>query len=273
VRERRTMAEPRWVHSLPLRLLAHTGLVGAVLYLAFAVAAFVAGAGPWLRRRATGAARLAGAVAVLPAGVWLVHGSVDWLWEYPALAGPAMAFAGIFVALGAHAEREERALAHRASRASMLAAATFVVLGVAVVAPAYIADRNIRQASEHWAADPAAAFDRLDQAAALNPLDPRALVTEGLIAARIGDLGRSQRALADASRREPHDWFIRFARGLVDSARGDVSAAALQLRAARTLNPREGLVSEALRRVNRPRPMDLREAQARLARRFERLRA
>jgi len=273
VRDRSTTAEPRWVHSLPLRLLAHTGLVGAVLYLAFAVAAFVGGARPWLSRQATGTARLAGAVAMLPAGVWLVHGSVDWLWEYPALTGPAMAFAGISVALGAHAELEERALVRSATRGPMLAAATLVVVGVAVVTPAYIAERDIRQASEHWAADPAAAFDQLDQAAALNPLDPRALVTEGLIAARIGDLGRSQRALAEAGRRDAGDWYIRFARGLVDSALGDARAAAGQLRAARTLNPREGLIGEALRRVNRRRPMGLGEAQARLARRFERLRA
>jgi Flp pilus assembly protein TadD len=154
-----------------------------------------------------------------------------------------------------------------------VAAATSVVLGIAVVAPAYIADRDVRQASDRWTTDPAAAFTRLDQAAALNPLDPRPVVVEGLIAARIGDLGRSQRALAEAGRRESHNWFIRFARGLVESARGDTRAAARQLRAARELNPREGLIDEALRRVNRPQPMGLGEARARLARRFERLRA
>ena len=30
---------------------------------------------------------------------WVVHGSVDWLWEYPGLGGPAFALLGVAVAL------------------------------------------------------------------------------------------------------------------------------------------------------------------------------
>jgi hypothetical protein len=39
---RRTYEEPSWTHSLELRLLAHTGLVGAALFAVFLVAAFAA---------------------------------------------------------------------------------------------------------------------------------------------------------------------------------------------------------------------------------------
>jgi len=274
VRERGTAAEPRWVHSLPLRLLAHTGLVGALLFLTFVIATLVAATRPWLRERTSGAARLAGAVALLPATVWLVHGSVDWLWEYPALTGPALAFAGIAVALGDRARAEaDPPLAFAVSRRAAVAAAGFALVGLAIVVPTYIAARDVREASRRWPEDPAIALARLDRAATLNPLDVQAPLVEASIAVSTGDLGRAQRALADAAEREPGNWFVRFAQGLVASARDTPRAAAQHLRAAQGLNPREGLIDEALRRAGRARPMRLDEALARLARRVERLRA
>ena len=65
VPRRRTDEEPAWTHSLELRLLAHTGLVGAVLFAAFLVAGIAAalrGAAAWSargsrRRRRPAAAR------------------------------------------------------------------------------------------------------------------------------------------------------------------------------------------------------------------------
>ena len=58
VSRRRTDEEPAWTHSLELRLLAHTGLVGFLLFAAFLVAAIAAampragaGAGLDARRR------------------------------------------------------------------------------------------------------------------------------------------------------------------------------------------------------------------------------
>jgi len=39
------------------------------------------------------------AALVLPM-VWLVHGSIDWLWEFPALSCPALVALGLAVALG-----------------------------------------------------------------------------------------------------------------------------------------------------------------------------
>ncbi len=81
---RRSDQEPSYVHSLELRLLTHTGVVGFVLFAVFLVAALAA-ALPG-RRRAGLEAAVAGA-ALLPLVVWVVHGSLDWFWELPALSG------------------------------------------------------------------------------------------------------------------------------------------------------------------------------------------
>ena len=99
--------EPAWTHSLEMRLLAHTGVVGFVLFAGFIVAARGGGA------RGSGDARraprqwVAGA-ALLPLVVWLIHGSVDWFWEMPALSGPALGFLGDGAARWAPARRGRR---------------------------------------------------------------------------------------------------------------------------------------------------------------------
>ena len=50
---RRTTEEPAWTHSLEMRLLAHTGIVGFALFAAFIVAAVVAALRARRRRTTT----------------------------------------------------------------------------------------------------------------------------------------------------------------------------------------------------------------------------
>ncbi|MEA2147056.1 MAG: hypothetical protein QOG59_2643, partial [Solirubrobacteraceae bacterium] len=81
VRQRHTGEELQWTHSLEMRLLAHTGLIGTALFLGFLVFALRGALGGDLRTFGTRAG-VRGA-ALLPLAVWLVHGSVDWFWEIP----------------------------------------------------------------------------------------------------------------------------------------------------------------------------------------------
>ena len=76
VKRRHTLEEPSWTHSLEMRLLAHTGAVGFLLFVGFLITGLrVAGT---VRRRGSPLTRGVAAVAMLPLVVWLIHGSIDW---------------------------------------------------------------------------------------------------------------------------------------------------------------------------------------------------
>ncbi|MEA2367408.1 MAG: hypothetical protein QOH38_126, partial [Thermoleophilaceae bacterium] len=87
VRDAHSTEEPRYPHSLELRTLSQTGLVGALLLSVALGAALLAAARAVRRRAGPGAAAAAGALGAIV--YWLVHGSVDWLWELPAVGGAA----------------------------------------------------------------------------------------------------------------------------------------------------------------------------------------
>jgi Flp pilus assembly protein TadD len=267
-RRHNAFEEPRWAHSLPLRLLAHTGAVGAALFLVFLGAVAIAAAGAWRRARGAGGRAAVGA-ALLPGVVWIVHGSVDWLWEFPALSGPALALAGAAVALGrpgaeepveaeaeaeAGAELQPRAAppvrSARTQRALVAGAIAVVLAGVAIMVPSLISDSEVSEAALHWRADPARALQRLDLARSLNPLAARPWLVEGRIQADRRDLPQARRAFARASRKQPDAWYPRFAAGLLASEAGDGAAARRWLRSAQERNPLDPLVADALRRLS-----------------------
>lgn len=250
--------EPRWVHSLALRLLAHTGIVGAALFLAILAAIGAGVLGVWRGARDP-ARRAAAGAALLPGVVWVAHGSVDWLWEFPALSLAAHAFAGAALALSRtvepepDAEREPAPGPARSARArrAIRAGAIAVLLGVsALMAPSLIADSEVSSAARGWRADPAHALDRLERARTLNPLAARPWLVEGEIHARRGALAAAQAAFARASDKQPAAWYPYLARGLVASSAGDSAGARRWLLAAQERNPLDPLVADALSRVD-----------------------
>ena len=254
--------ESRWLHSLPLRLLVHTGLVGAALFALFVIAATWAAVTGWSRRSGRDDARLAGSVALLPLTVWLAHGSVDWLWEYPGLSGPALALAGAAVALASRAPGEDRAEpATRRSRPRVAAACVAGCACAAVVLPSYVAERDVRAASALGPANAEAAYDRLERARTLNPLSARASLVEGVIAVRRGELSRARSAFTRAAEREPQDWFSRFELGLVAGAERDHARAMQHLLAALRLNPLDQLIARAVVLARHGKAMSFQTAQ------------
>jgi O-antigen ligase len=256
--------EPRWVHSLPLRLLAHTGLVGLLLFGAFLAAAAVAGRRAWRRMDAAGRAVL-GAAAV-PLVAWTVQGSVDWLWEYPGLSGPALALAGAATALA----RRRVVPARPPGRPALAVAVVAFAAAGATLVPPWIAARDVEIAASTWPGSEQVAYERLARAARLAPLDARPALVEGQIALRAGRLERATAAFAEAARREPADWFAHFNLGLAATERGDTRAAVRHMRDAARLNPREPLVLEARRRLLSKRPLLAGEARSEARRRVQR---
>jgi hypothetical protein len=261
VRQRHTGEELQWTHSLELRLLAHTGLIGTALFLAFIVFALRAALGGDLRTFGTRAG-VRGA-ALLPFAVWLVHGSVDWFWEVPALSGPALGFlalaagmapgrAGDCAAEPADAQarpphapppasplhRVPRAL--RAGALAVGAVAALVALGLP-----YLSVREVSIAGDLTASNPAGALQALDTAARLNPLSADPGRVAGTIALREGFYAVAERRFAQAIARDPGGWYAWFGAGLAASALHQRRLAQGDLAVAAAINDRQPAILDA----------------------------
>jgi hypothetical protein len=91
--ERRTDERPLYPHSLPLRVLSQTGVVGAALVVVWLVAAYsLVFRGRRTRSQDAWLLAVSGSMTAL---YWITHGAVDWLWEIPALGVPAVAALGL----------------------------------------------------------------------------------------------------------------------------------------------------------------------------------
>jgi O-Antigen ligase len=262
-RLRHTDEEPRWAHSIELRLLVHTGLVGALLFALFMLAALLAA----LRGRRAGPEAATGGILLLPLVVWLVHGSIDWFWEYPVLSVPALAFLGAATAL----RWPPRPAGPAAdSRGRGLASAWWItggVLGTAALlalAIPFIAARKVQTAIAVWPQRPAVAYSELRSASSLMPFDAQIYLVGGAIALNQGDYGEARAWLVKAGRHEDQAWLTPFLLGLIDSEQGLTAASRGQLLSAQRLNPREPVITQALQRLAAGHPLTFDEAQREL---------
>lgn len=259
VPRRRTGEEPAWTHSLWLRLLAHTGVVGFLLFAVFLVAAVLA-ALPARRRGGLGAG-VAGA-ALLPLVVWLVYGSVDWFWEMPALSGPALGFLGMAGALAGTGggEREiavspirarppgRRALAGAASIAALLAVTV-------VLAFPYLSVRETSIASDIQGTHPVKALSHLQTAADLNPLSAIPGRLAGTIALETGRYEVARGRFEQVTARDPGGWYGWFGAGLAASALGDRVQARRDFETAASIERTNRAIQAALDRVDTADPL------------------
>jgi O-Antigen ligase len=254
---RRTGIELAWVHSWELRLLAHTGIVGFIALIVFLAAALTAA----LRRRAPpGSLRGAvAATALMALIVWLIHGSVDWFWEMPALSAPALGFLAMAGAL-TEDQGTERALRSRAPsrlRTALAIACGGLAFLAAVVALsfAYLSVREVSVASDLRASNPVQSLAHLKTAAKLNPFSSEPGRLGGTIALQTGNYQDAERRFGQAVSRQPGGWFSWFGAGLAASALGQRAVAHHDFAVARSLNSSQQAIKDALSRVDGPRPL------------------
>ena len=272
---------PHYPHSVELRTLSQTGLVGALLAIVGLAAALSAAARALHRPdplvRAVAAAALAGF------GYWVVHGSVDWFWEFAGLGAPAFAMLGLTCALapapaptparvGVAGEPAWRPTGTQPpgsaprdaghARRPYLAIAAAALLGlagaVALAAP-WLSQLEVQSAAHVWTYAPQAAYARLSDAAGLNPLSDEPYVIAGSIALRYGELDRADHDFSLALARTPGDAYATLERGAIASARGERAAALQLLEQAVRLDPREPLTRQALALVRRGGRVDIEE--------------
>jgi O-antigen ligase len=256
LRHGRSLESPRYPHSVELRTLSQTGLVGGLLVLAGLLAALIAalraaGAAPDRLGRAVAAAALAGF------GYWAVHSSVDWFWEFAGLGAPAFALLGLACAL---APRGGQAPAKARARRPILVVAALLAALVAVsLAAPWLSRLEVQSAARVWPAAAAKAYARLNDAANLNPLSDEPYLVAGSIALRLGEVGRADHEFMLALKRVPGGAYATLERGAIASSRGQQALALALLTRAATLDPRSPLTRQALTQARQGRRVDVGE--------------
>ena len=200
----RSGEDPSWTHSLEMRLLAHTGVVGfAAVRGVPRRGARGRAAGPTRRRRCRRGRVVA--AAMMPLIVWTVHGSVDWFWEMPALSGPALGFLALAGALARPEPRGAAPLPSRAAQRARIALRSGAgALRRSPCSPppspsaCPTSRRRASIASDLAASNPRAALAELRSAADLDPLNADVTRSAGTIALQIGDAARRRPLRANA---------------------------------------------------------------------------
>ncbi|MGI8805768.1 MAG: O-antigen ligase family protein [Thermoleophilaceae bacterium] len=258
LREGESVERPQFSHSLELRLLSETGLVGALLFAGGAGAGLVAGARA-IRRRDPLAAAAAG-TAIATFLYWVLHGSIDWFYELPALGAPAFAMLGLSASLAPRPrlaeDRRPGSNALVGGRAGVAVLIATALVGAVALAAPWLSELYVNRAVQTWPADPDGAFEALDRAAALNPLsiDPHA--AGGAIALRAGRPEEAAERFREVLERDPDDAYATLQLGALVSQLGDGEEAVRLLSRAAELSPQDAIIAETLRAARAGRKVD-----------------
>jgi len=257
----RSEETPHYPHSVELRTLSQTGLIGTLLALTGLGAALLAAA-----RALRGSDRLGRAVAaaaVAGFGYWVVHGSFDWFWEFAGLGASAFALLGLACALAPRrfSAASETAGSRRPALRRLtigMGACAALLVALSLAAP-WLSQREIESAARIWTKSPQTAYARLNDAARWNPLSDEPYLVAGSIALRFGDLARADHEFALALERTPGDAYATLERGAIASSENHRRAALELLERAARLNPRDPLSRQALRLAREGKRVSIQE--------------
>jgi hypothetical protein len=255
LKERRTHETSRYPSSIELRALSETGIVGALLFFGFLALAL---RHLWRRTSATQAPGFALA-CLAGCAYWLLHSSVDWFWEFPALTGAGLAF----LALGGAPHRVSPAsAAARSGRpwalARVAAAAGVALAAAGILAAPWFAVRLTNEAVALGASRHT--YGLLRTAARLNPFSEQPALAEAAVASNSRQTRREWRAFQKAKQRNPSDWYVYFWLGIIAGQQHRPALARTQLARAHHLSPQDLVVVYAHRRLAIGKPLSQREA-------------
>jgi len=264
----RSSETPRYPHSVELRTLSQSGLLGSLLAIAGLLAALAVAARAIRSPDPLARAVSAGAVAAF--AYWVVHGSFDWFWEFAGLGAPAFALLGLACSLapspggtgtpaasGSSDEPEGTGSSdepageggRRQGPLRLVALGLAVALGLVMAlsfAGPWLSQLEIQRAAKSWTSSPSTAYSQLKTASRLNPLSDQANLVAGSIAIRLGQLERARKEFSKALSRTPNGAYATLELGVIASNRGEQAPAIARLERAVALNPRDPLTVEAL---------------------------
>jgi len=245
----RTVSQP---HSVPLQLLADTGLVGFALGAAFVGALGVAVSRS--RRRLAGGERAAALGLLALPVAYALHALVDYDLDFMALTGPALLVAWLLAGAG----RPPAAVPRGWLPVAAIGVSAMTL--VAVLAAPDLAAREVDGAYRALdAGDVATARDRARAARELNPLSPEPLWALADVESAAGDDRSAVAYLGEATRLQPENPDTWYQLGLTyQLALDDQCRAYYALNQAYTLDPRSqnwvegGALDSARDAVNDP---------------------
>ena len=186
---------------------------------------------------------------------WVIHGSLDWFFEFPGLGAPAIAMLGIGAAVAATVPGRPGVRLPGGRVAAAGAAALGMLLAVGFALP-WLAERDLRDAREVSGSDPELALEKLDRAARLNPLSPTADKTAALVLLRSERYDQARAELREAIQRDERDSFAWMQLGAIASVEMRQDDALRHLERARRLSPNDTVVASVLRSIRRGRVVD-----------------
>ncbi len=237
------VVDVRNAHSLPLEILAETGLVGALLLLGgLALLALAAVRGVLARPDGYAAALLAAAAA------FALHSLVDWDWDIPAVALPALVFLGLLAARPREGPQPTTGWRGRPSMSAgrlgygtTLGVAT-LVLALALGSALLPALANERSNDAYFAAltgnhaQLVHAAEQAEYAGRLDPFSVEPLLAGSAVAQKLGDYRRSGQLLHEAIDRQPDNPYAWFELARLEVLFDNVPAAYTAALTAYTLN-------------------------------------
>ena len=228
-RYRETASAVSQPHSVPLQVLAGTGLGGLGLFLALAAAAAFAAVGAL--RRLDGVERNAAAALAVALALWFIHALVDYDWDFVEVTGPVLLVAGVLAAAGRPARPAGGAARGARGCAVALAAA-------ASIATPWLAERELRKVNTALdRGEIEAATDAVERARSLDPLSLGPAFAE----ARVAEVRRREvaahEAYLEATRLQPENPESWLQLGLYEFHTGDRCGAYRHLNQAYTLDP------------------------------------
>jgi O-antigen ligase len=178
-------------HDLPLQFLSETGIVG------FLLAAGAAGAGLWALRRRLGEEG-ATALALVPVA-YLLHGLIDFDWDFVAVTGPAILVGAALLARPGPAAARSR-----------VGAVAAVAGAVAVFASLLMPWLSERYTLDAFGEPPARAISLAQTARSLDPLAVEPIFVQAAAEDQRGNRRRAFELYARAVDLQPHNketWF------------------------------------------------------------------
>jgi hypothetical protein len=227
-------------HDLPLQFASETGIVGLALWVGAVGAALL---GAWRALgRLDGDEREAALALGLAVPAFLVHGLLDYDWDFVALAGPLLFVIGFLLAVGRRPVRVGR---HYVWVAVVVLVALAGLSSIA--APRVAASRVDDAYAQIERGDLEQAASSAKSAHSLNPLSIAPLQAWASVEEDDGKLARARELYAQAVDLQPLNWASWYQLGLYDrEVLGHDAVARRELRRALELDPHNCQLLRAL---------------------------